>query len=468
MLRQISNKLGRQALLAFILLLVASVPVLASDHGCTTPSVGRLAEIQSRTAIRYFVQCAVKHVEEVGWEQAIEDFETDPLWRDGPMYLFGMDTDGINIFNASGAFPPGEDRSEAQDADGRYHVSRMLYTVQVFGGGFTSYRFRNPETEDLDLKITYTHAVSVPFLERDAWLASGYYPLDVPGSCHPSRVRASLVYTLGDAEKFVRCAELHIEEHGLRALHDLANNPRWNSSPTYLFLLDQESLIQIMSGANPQLNGLSLAAQEDSTGYRFVEEGAKSIGLFGEGVTYYEYLNPVTGLVEPKSTYARLIEFGGFQYILGTGIYSPSRLACREVPSAREVDTKAELELFVRCAADLVAERGTDAFDLLLNHRNWREGSTYIFVNGQDCQSLAYPLEYRADDESRCEMADTEGTLMNQDIRDIANSEEGEGYSSYLWLNPATGKVERKTSYVIGVEIDGEMAAVGTGLYNLE
>ena len=462
------KKLCWQSLIALTLLLVASVPALASDHDCTVTSIGRLAEIQSRSDIRHFVQCAVKHVEAVGWEQAIQNFETDPLWRDGPMYLFGMYTDGINIFNASGATPPGEDRSDAQDADGRFHVRRMLYTVRVFGGGFTSYRFRNPETEDLDLKVSYTHAVSVPYLGRDAWLASGYYPLDVPGSCHASRVRASLVYTLEDAEKFVRCAELHIEEHGLRALYDLANEPRWNSSPTYLFLLVQESLIQIMSGANPQLNGLSLAAQEDSTGYRYVEEGAKSMALFGERVTYYEFLNPVTGVVEPKSTYARLIEFGGFQYILGTGIYSPSRLACRAVPSARDVDTKAELELFVRCAADLVAERGSAAFDLLLNHRTWREGSTYVFVNGQDCQNLVYPLDYRAEGESRCDMADSEGTLMNQDIHDIANSEEGEGYSSYLWINPATGEVERKTSYVISVEIDGEMAAVGTGLYNLE
>ncbi len=467
MQKKIWKKLQCQGLIVLSLLLGASVPVLAEGGGCTVTAVGRLSEIQSRTDIRHFVQCAVQHVEEVGWEQAIRDFETDPLRRDGPMYLFGGDTDGINIFDASGATPPGENRRDAQDADGRFHVLRMLYTVRVFGGGFTAYRIRNPETEDLDLKVTYAHAVSVPYLGRDAWLASGYYPLDVPGSCHPSKVRASLVYTLADAEKLVRCAELHIEEHGLRALHDLTNDPRWNSSPTYLFLLDQESLIQIMSGANPQLNGLSLAAQEDSTGYRFVEEGAKSIGLFGEVVTYYEFLNPVTEVVEPKSTYARLIEFGGFQYILGTSIYSPSRLACREVPAARDVNTKAELELFVRCAADLVAERGSAAFDLLLNHRNWREGSTYIFVNGQDCQSLVYSLDYRADEEN-CEMADSEGALMTKNIRDIANSVEGEGYTSYLWINPATGEIERKTAYVIGVEIDGEIAAVGAGLYNLK
>ena len=41
-------------------------------------------------------------------------------------------------------------------------------------------------------------------------------------------------------------------------------------------------------------------------------------------------------------------------------------------------------------------------------------------------------------------------------------------YTSYIWQNPATDKEERKTSYVVGVELDGEPVAVGAGLYGLE
>ena len=57
---------------------------------------------------------------------------------------------------------------------------------------------------------------------------------------------------------------------------------------------------------------------------------------------------------------------------------------------------------------------------------------------------------------------------MDQNIKDIANSEAGKGYTSYIWQNPATDKEERKTSYVVGVELDGETVAVGAGLYGLE
>ena len=57
---------------------------------------------------------------------------------------------------------------------------------------------------------------------------------------------------------------------------------------------------------------------------------------------------------------------------------------------------------------------------------------------------------------------------MDQNIKDIANSEAGKGYTSYIWQNPATDKEERKLSYVVGVELDGETVAVGAGLYGLE
>ncbi len=454
-------------LMALCLLLLTSGAVWASGHGCDTPSTSRLADIQSQGELQHYVQCAVQHVEDMGWEQAIQDFETEAQWRDGPMYLFGMDTEGVVIFNASGATSPGDQRRDAQDADGKLHIQRMLYTVQVFGGGFTTYRFRNPDTETLDLKVAYAHPVSTPYLGRDAWLGAGYYPVDVPGACDSAQVRASLVYSLEDVQKFVRCAEFYLAEHGLRALYDFEHDPRWRSGPIYLFLLDHETQIQIMSGGASHLNGQDLGDLEDSTGYRFVEDAAHSLTLFGEHVLYYEFPNPVGGQVEPKISYSRLVEFGGFQYVLGAGIYVPARTACRNMPTASAVDTGPELEIFVRCAADLVAARGTEAFDLLLQHPTWIAGSTYIFVSGQECQELLYPLDYRAGDSS-CALTDDEGTLFNQNIEDIANSEAGEGYTSYLWLNPATGKVERKTTYVIGVELEGEIAAVGAGIYHME
>ena len=205
----------------------------------------------------------------------------------------------------------------------------------------------------------------------------------------------------------------------------------------------------------------------DSTGFKYVKEMADITEHYGDGYTYYEFINPATGATDPKISYVRNIEIDGFDYILGAGLYVSSDTACLDMPAARDVDTRAELELFVACAAEMVASRGVNAFELLLHHQTWIEGSTYIFVSDQQCHNLVQPLDYRAE-EANCDRVDAEGTLLDQNIKDIANSEAGRGYTSYIWQNPATNKEERKTSYVVGVELDGEIVSVGAGIYGLE
>ena len=457
----------RWGLATLALLLLGTVPVFASGLDCAATATGRLADLGNRSDLRHFVRCAVQHVEEVGWEQAVQDFELDARWQDGPIYLFGMDRDGIVIFNASGAFKSGDERLGARDVDGVPHIARILYTTQVFGGGFTGYRFRNPETEDLDLKLSYVQSVDTLYQGKEAIIGAGIYPQDAPGSCHASRVRASLVYSLEDAERFVKCAELYLHRKGLRALHEFEQDPRWKSGPIYLYLVDRETMFQVVSGGAPHLDGTSLAELEDSTGYRFIPEWAREVELFGEGLAYYEFNNPATGELEPKIGYARNVRFGGFDYMLGTDIYVPSIRACNDMPPALDIDTKPELELFVRCAADLLKARGTEAFDLLLNHITWRENEAYIFIIDSECQNLVYPLDYRRD-EFECDLADADGTLGLQDIVDVAHSESGEGYTSYIWLNPDSEENEVKTTFVIGMELEGETVAIGAGVYGLE
>ena len=462
------KRLGQAIAAAVALLALMAVPALAAggDYDCDAVSIGRLGALQTRAALVNFVRCAEQHVADVGWTQAEADFHHDSKWKDGAMYLFAVDTNGLLIFNASGQSAPGDenDTLDRVDEDGKMFRRRFVYTAGTFGSGFVTYRYGNPSTGENSPKVTYVRSVREPYGDRSAILGAGFYPTAAPGTCSPNRVRAGLVYTYADIEQFVRCAELEIKQRGLVALHDLGSNARWTSGPIYIFLLDRASLYAVV---HPTLEGQDLGDLIDSTGFKFVEEMAVITEHYGDGYTYYEFTNPATGATEPKISYVRNIKIDGFDYILGAGLYVAADKACLDMPAARDVDTRAELELFVACAADMVASRGTGAFQLLLNHPTWIEGSTYIFVVNQQCVSIVYPLEYRAD-ANDCGDVDAEGTLLNQNIKDIANSEEGKGFTSYIWQNPATGKEERKTSYVVGVELDGEIVAVGAGLYGLE
>ena len=463
-MKTIAHRLTRCLLAAAALLLWVAGPAAASEVDYCSQIPDPITSIQSRTQLRNFVRCAERHLSTVGWDQALEDFASDTRWYDGSMYLFGLNMDGITLFNIGGLGQPGEDNADMVDADGKPFLQRMIYTVETFGEGYTSYRVRRPETTEPTLKLSYVYPVDIDHEGDRAFIGAGYFPIDAPGTCSPEEVRASLVHSLTDLERFVRCAELHIEHNGLRALFDLKNDPRWKSGPTYLFLIDRDELINIMHGVNPSLEGAYVGDLEDSTGYRYIEEFAHHAEFHGGGISYYEFTNPATGMVEPKISHVKNVEISGFNYILGAGIYVPSDPACLNMPAAQHVDTTAELETFVHCAADLIAARGEEAFDLLLHHPSWNYGSTYIFVTDQACRSLVYPLAYRADEDS-CDATDVHGVEVDRMIRDIANGEAGMGYLSYTWLNPATDTEEDKTSYVVGVELAGETVAVGAGIY---
>ena len=457
--------------LAVVTVLCLSLPALAvGNYDCEAVSLGRLDNLQTRPDLVNFVRCAEQHIVEVGWTQALDDFHNDSTWIDGGMYLFAVDTEGFLIFNASGTTQPGDeqDHIDQRDIDGKAMRRRFVYTAGSFGSGFVTYRFLDPATDEIAPKVVYVTSVRQPYGDRTAILAAGYYPRVAPGTCSPHLIRADLVFTRSDAEQFVRCAALEIKQRGLVVLHELRTSERWRSGPVYLFIGDQETGISVLHGANPSLEGQNLGDYVDSSGFAYVREMRDIVQIYGDGYTYYEFTNPVTGAKEPKFSYVKNLTIDGFDYVIGAGLYVPSDIRCLDMPNAGDLDTEDELELFVNCAADLVASRGTESFNLLRKHQAWNDGSTYIFVLEQEeCRSILYPLDYRAD-ELDCSLVDTEGTLINQNIVDIAKSETGRGYTSYIWLNPASDQVERKTSYVVGVELDGDIFAVGAGIYGLE
>lgn len=446
------------ALVAFVAL---SSPAQAQTEDCAQ-TLNDLAESEDPYAAKRFVTCAAAHVDAVGWEQAQKDFRHEPRWSNDSVYLFAHNLEGLNLFNASRAVPPDDYRQDATDADGFRYVQRFLYVVEGFGGGFVYYRFHNPATERAEPKITYVHGLEVD--EGPIYLGAGFYPDAVPGACAETVVRASLVQTMADLETFVACAALHLQQRGLVALHELATAPRWKSGPTYLFLADRTTHVTVFNGGNPALAGVGMADVADTRGYLLSRDMERVVSLYGEGAIYYDWPNPASGQVEGKASYVRNVPMAGFDYFLGAGLYLPPRAECRALTPAREVDTMAELRTHVACAADLVQERGADAFDLLLHHPLWRDGSTYVVVMDERCQNLLYASDYDADASCR-DNPNANGRFVGQEIMALATGPEGEGTLSYAWPNPANGKTENKTVYVQRIHLDGALVAVVSGIY---
>ena len=455
------NSAWLMALVLTLLLSLLALPVAAQtpcdDHA------GRLADINTREQLKQFVHCAAAHVAAVGWEQAVLDFEGG-AWYDEPVYLFAG-ADGAAFFIVGSDIPAGTDMSQLQDSDGVWILQEMERIVTDFGGGYVYYRFMNRVSGQEELKVAY-----VKLMERDgapALVGSGYYPMDTHATCAPDTVRASLVYKERDVETFVNCAAHYLQQHGLQALHDFEHDERWNAGPTYLFLIDQQTLYLVANAGQPQLVGTDTTDITDPGGVKLVQEMQRVLASHDDGYVYYSFRNPVTNEEGYKGSYVQRLLIDGRAYILGAGLYIPAA-ECRALPLARDINTRDELQLLVRCGTQLIEERGELAFDLLRYHPQWVGGSTYLFVSGSDCRNIFYPLDYLYDESQTCAFEDSAGNLVNQDILDMTTSEAGEGWVDYVWLNPASDSLETKSSYIIGSTLNDEHVSIGAGLYESE
>ena len=198
-----------------------------------------------------------------------------------------------------------------------------------------------------------------------------------------------------------------------------------------------------------------------------VPEMQRILASHDDGYVYYSFRNPATDEEGRKTTYVRRVFIDGRAYILAAGLYVPSD-ECRALPLARDIDTREELQQFVRCAAQLVAERGELAWDLFLNHPQWLGGSVYLFVLDEQCRQLVTGQDLVDEGPAGCDFVDIEGTPVDQNIRATVTSEAGEGWISYVLQNPVSGQVEGKNSYVVGVMLNGELISVAAGLYESE
>ncbi|MCY3944831.1 MAG: cache domain-containing protein [Anaerolineaceae bacterium] len=453
----------------FILAPAMLLSLLAAPVAAQTPCdshAGSLADIHSRQQLKQFVNCAAEHIEAVGWEQAAQDFETSAWWEH-PVYIFATRADGTALLSPGSDISPGDNLWDWQDPDGVYPAREQVRVTRDFGEGYVYLRFINPDSGREDPLETWVRLVD--HQGEAAYLGAAIYPQDTHGTCSPEVVRASLVYNERDAEQFVACAVHHLQQKGLQALHDFSSDPRWISGPTYLYLGDLETLEQIANPGQPHLVGTNSGDLIDVDGVHIGLEFQRILTIHDDGYVYYTFPNPATGEDSHKASYVRRVLLDGRAYALGTGLYVPSA-ACRALPPARDIDNRDELQQYVRCARDLVDERGDLAWDLFLNHPQWIGGPVYIFVNDEQCRQLVYPLDYERQqgDASRCDLRDAEGTLLNQDLLDMSRSEAGEGWVRYLWLNPASDEVEAKHSFVVGGMLDGEHVYIGAGLYESE
>ncbi|MDE2881100.1 MAG: cache domain-containing protein [Acidobacteriota bacterium] len=287
----------------------------------------RADEVVDRETLRLFVEEAVRIAsaeiasadEAYAWFEA--NFRPEGQWRQGEIYLFIGDLNGVNFFHPALPELEGTDLSGITDADG-VRVTEELLVAAAAGGGFVEYLWPNPEVEGDEEtgspKVAYAAPLTVGDL--DLVVGSGIYP----------PVTAADVRNRGTLFSFVERAASVLAENGPdleTAYTFLDENFReegeWRHGQVYVFAQTME-LVNFFHAFRPEIEGLDRSENEDVNGVKINQELRAAV-LSGDGYVEYWYDNPaVEGDEEtgsPKVAYATVVTIGSTPLIFGSGIY---------------------------------------------------------------------------------------------------------------------------------------------------
>lgn len=477
----------KYAILFGVIVFVASASPLAahgegycSDHRISAKAISTAGDIQA------FVRCAAEFVREHGTEEARRAFNEDERWRYGPTYVF---VDGIAASGEDSTtfvFPPDPSREGSPwgtsiDSFGTDYFFELHRILSVVDEGWIYYAFGNPGTGRDEPKSSYV--IEVDWDGHRAAVGAGLYANDQPGTCNADEVNAANVAsepTERKLQEFVRCAALMVESEGYFATHELERNPRWSEGGTYVYVMDMMGN-QLMSSNKFRVNGNALhewgggGNRPEAFGGRDVVSVGDS---FGESFIYYQDRSPFTGESEPKVGMLKRTVSHGIPVLVGSGYHLPAdrpaaRPSCSDnVIAGSAVRTRRDIRALVNCAAEYIAEHGTEeAYRAFHEDPRWKHHEYYVFVRlleqaGQTSRLAAYPPDRSREGIPGASVHDLP-TVTGDYLRElhrIADTVDS-GWIHYYFIDRATGLIEPKSSYVIVTDWNGQRAVVAAGIF---
>lgn len=144
--------------------------------------------------------------------------------------------------------------------------------------------------------------------------------------------------------------------------------------------------------------------------------------------------------------------------LLVAGVHPPGALAQPGDPEREQV------RAIALKAAELIAARGLEAAAAVLNREGeFRHGALYVTVIDFAGVWKVYPPRPAGVGISVINVKDPDGRDIVRDILSVAR-DAGEGWVDYRWLNPASNRIEPKTTFV--KRVPGQELVAYAGLYH--
>ena len=155
--------------------------------------------------------------------------------------------------------------------------------------------------------------------------------------------------------------------------------------------------------------------------------------------------------------------------LVAQGDAEPLSCADRSI-TASAVRTTEDVKAFVQCAYELVQEVGFEEARRAFNEdERWKSGPIYIFVSeatpmSDQARLFVFPPARSREGSSLGLLIDAFGNDYYKEQHRIVSSF-GAGWLYYSFTNPATGRDEPKASYIKSIDWEGNLAAIGAGIY---
>jgi len=243
---------------------------------------------------------------------------------------------------------------------------------------------------------------------------------------------------------------------------------RFYSDKSGYFFIETLNDAWVVAHINHDLIGTSRIDVKDENGKYFIQEIVETVDYSGYGFVEYFRKNPSTLEIERKLSFVTSIPSA--QWFIGTGFYGG--------PSSNYYDLETAQRKILFEAVNTMAIGIGGVFDNFYTEENdqiefcrdfvdhirfFDDGSGYFFIDDFDGLNIAHGANKNFEGENNYDIQDEHGAFIIRDMIEIAKNE-GSGYYEYFWVNPSSGKEERKVSFVS--RIPGTEYFVGAGFYS--
>lgn len=131
---------------------------------------------------------------------------------------------------------------------------------------------------------------------------------------------SAVAATTAEAQALVEKAVAHIKQVGTEKAFKEFNDPSgpWVKGELYILAYDYAGN-NLVLGANPKMNGKNLWDIKSPDGKYVVREFVELVKSKGTGWVDYQWSNPESKKIEPKTTYVTKVP--GMDAMIGCGIY---------------------------------------------------------------------------------------------------------------------------------------------------